>query len=697
MKAKQQLEKSAWKTIEETLADNSGLAVIIVEGEESAVVSASNDNSVCKVLQSSEEFSPMCQSFCGDAFKQAESAGKSINFHCHAGLNYTAVPLPQQNFVAIIGRTFNKSDDYKNATNRAISGDWKQFKSEVLFENILLQSSLEDTEKLAKRLEHLDEDEQQALLWLKETESENLQKTEHINKIAEKVYSESKVKTIEKTTDEAEDVAAYRSHFSSLLQLNYRQACSESLKFLAKRYKLTSPAWLERKLNHLETALAGGKFKSEPLQIRIEANDVRLLDAYHKESSLAFQNKKAENGKVDLLELFPIAFGDEIRAAIVVGDEIDESQKRQITSFTRKLASPLEILRLREQLEKQSWLAKAVQKFNQSLEITDSADYWTFLAQTSTELMNAERGSLLVFDENEQNLVIKAAIGSHVNSVETNVGDRIAKNVLQSGRPLVVKDIQLTKFSVAPRDWKYKSNSFISYPILIGDRKIGILNVADKIDGGFYDEFDLELLDTIAPQLAVALDRASLQHKAGEYEQLSITDPLTGLVNRRYLETRLSEEIKRSQRHGNPMSFMMIDVDEFKQYNDNFGHTEGDKALQLVSQCLRETLRGADVAARYGGEEFSILLPQTLLEEAKVIAERIRQRIENTTFRHRQVTVSIGVASCSSRLCESNKLISAADKAMYRAKNNGRNNVQIHNPTVEKTLNKDRLRELTAK
>ncbi len=688
MKAKQQLEKSAWKTIEETLADNSGLAVVIVEGEESTVISASNNNSVCNVLQESKEFSPMCQSFCGDAFNHVKSAGKSVNFQCHAGLNYTAVQLPQQNFVAIIGRTFNKADDYKKATARAISGDWKNFESQILFENILLESSSNNAEKLAKRLENLDEDEQQALLWLKESETE----TPSVAIITEPIKPiEPTIVNVEKVNIKAADAAAYRSHFSSLLQLSYRRACSDSLKFIAKRYKFSSLVWLERKLNVLETALAGGKFKKQPLSIKIKADDERLTNAFQNEIPLNLQEKLGE--EVRELEIFPIAFGEEIRAAIVVGDEISDAQKRQITLFARKLASPLEILRLREQLEKQSWLAKAVQKFNQSLEISDSADYWTFLAQTSTELMKAERGSLLVFDENEQNLIVKAAIGGSFDS-ENNIGNRIAKNVLASGKPLVVKDIKMTKLAAIPSDYSYKSNSFISYPIMIGERKIGILNVTDKIDGGFYDEFDLELLNTIAPQLAVALDRASLQHKAGEYRQLSITDPLTELVNRRYLETRLAEEIKRSQRQGNPMSFMMIDVDEFKKYNDAFGHTEGDKALQLVAQCLRETLRGADVAARYGGEEFSILLPQTGIDEAVFIAERIRQRIENTTFRHRQVTVSIGVASCSSRLCDADKLISAADKSMYRAKNGGRNNVQIHTPATEKNIQDGKLKTI---
>jgi len=213
---------------------------------------------------------------------------------------------------------------------------------------------------------------------------------------------------------------------------------------------------------------------------------------------------------------------------------------------------------------------------------------------------------------------------------------------------------------------------------MIGERKIGVLNLTDRADGESYSDYDLELPHAIVPQLAVLIDRASLKHQAGEFEQLSVTDALTGLLNRRYLEERLTEEIKRSNRHGFPMSFLMIDVDEFKSYNDSFGHIEGDKALQIVGVGLKETLRGADVAARFGGEEFSILLPQTNSDEAMTIAERVRERIEKTDFANRQVTISIGIASCSLSLNSAKDLISAADKALYEAKRRGKNNVQVY-------------------
>ena len=185
------------------------------------------------------------------------------------------------------------------------------------------------------------------------------------------------------------------------------------------------------------------------------------------------------------------------------------------------------------------------------------------------------------------------------------------------------------------------------------------------------------MVEAIAPQIAVAIDREALRAKAGEFEQLSVTDALTGLLNRRYIEQRLDEEVKRSNRHGYPMSFLLLDVDHFKSYNDTYGHPAGDVALKMVADVIKDTLRGADVAARFGGEEFAILLPQTVDEEAAAIAERVRRNIEATEFPHREVTVSIGIASCSSELCSTTGLVDAADKALYDAKRLGRNGVRM--------------------
>jgi diguanylate cyclase (GGDEF)-like protein len=491
-------------------------------------------------------------------------------------------------------------------------------------------------------------------------------------------------KLVGQNSKEAEEISERRSLLDSLLDLTYRRACESILQFVSRRYAISSLAWLERKGSRLEAVFASGRWQMGQIHLSVSADDERLLDVVKREISLELRERQAAKkiAAPQTIRLFPIAIGGEIRSALIVGDEISsENTERRISRFCRTVASELEILRLREELDRRGWLERAVQKFNESIRNIDVDDLWTSLAQISAELMCAERSSLLVFDEKSNSLSAKAVTGARADIIKKqagNLGERIAEKVLQTGKPIVAEDIRKTEIFAAPADWSYKSNSFISYPIMIGRRKIGVLNVTDRADGENYSQRDLEILNAIMPQMAVLIDLALLKHKAGEFEQLSVTDALTGLLNRRYLEQRLAEEIKRWNRDGNPMSFMMIDIDDFKSYNDNFSHPEGDRALRLVANCLKETLRGADVATRYGGEEFSILLPQTTSAEAAIIAERVRERVDRAAFPNRKVTVSVGVASCSQIVCTAAKIIAAADNALYKAKRQGKNNVQVY-------------------
>ena len=484
--------------------------------------------------------------------------------------------------------------------------------------------------------------------------------------------------------EEVEESSEWRSLLGSLLDLSYSQACESISQFVSRRYSISSLAWLERKGDQFEAGFANGKLHAQQLQLSISAHDERLLDAAKRETSLELcERLSTEKTHVwQTIHLFPVTVGGEIRSALVVGDEIlSENTKRHISRLCRTVASELEILSLREQLNRRDWLERAVQKFNEGFKNINTDDFWLSLVQISAELIQAERISLLVFDKKSNCLSAKAAIGANAGVIKEeigNLGKRIAQKVLQDGKPLVVEDIRKTEISDPHADRNYKSNSFISYPILIGQRKIGVLNITDRADGENFNELDLEILNAIMPQLAVLIYSAMLKHEAGEFEQRSVTDALTGLLNRLYLDERLPEEIRRSNREGFPMSFMMIDVDDFKSYNDNFGHTEGDRALKLVAHCLKDTLRGADVAARYGGEEFSVLLPQTTLCDAVTIGERIRQKVASTKFPNRQVTISIGIASCSNTVCTAQEIIKWADDALYKAKRQGRNNVQVY-------------------
>lgn len=158
--------------------------------------------------------------------------------------------------------------------------------------------------------------------------------------------------------------------------------------------------------------------------------------------------------------------------------------------------------------------------------------------------------------------------------------------------------------------------------------------------------------------------------------QQNVTDALTGVPNRRAYDQKLTEEFSRAKRTGAPLSLLLIDIDNFKEYNDNFGHPAGDTALQSVARVLMSSLRPYDFLARYGGEEFVIILPSTDLTDAIVVAERVRNLVAGSEFPHRKFTISIGVARLDVD-AGARALVQAADNGLYRAKAAGRNKVVV--------------------
>jgi diguanylate cyclase (GGDEF)-like protein len=335
---------------------------------------------------------------------------------------------------------------------------------------------------------------------------------------------------------------------------------------------------------------------------------------------------------------------------------------------------------LRRGLDRRAPFADSIRRFTEQIDASEPAQTYESILTQAAELVRAERGSLLLFDESANQLTMTAARGIPTSMNEVgpiSLAEGIAGSVLREGRPMLANIDELGRVSLPERG--YKTKSFISYPISIGNRRFGVLNLADKVGGGAYDANDLSVIELVAPQIALAIERAGWQQRANQFQLMSITDPLTGLHNRRYLEARLTEELSRSKRYDYPLSFMMIDIDDFKIYNDSNGHQAGDRALEITAQSLRSALRKVDVASRYGGEEFSILLPQTTLEEAGVIADRIRRKIMETPFTHGKsqplgaVTVSIGLSAISPALNSAEAIVRAADRALYHAKRHGKN------------------------
>ena len=165
-------------------------------------------------------------------------------------------------------------------------------------------------------------------------------------------------------------------------------------------------------------------------------------------------------------------------------------------------------------------------------------------------------------------------------------------------------------------------------------------------------------------------------------QRLAITDGLTGLYNRRYFEERLDEETHRSRRYDRPMSFIMIDIDFFKQFNDTCGHLKGDDVLRQLSHILQDHSRETDITARYGGEEFVMILPETSLESSRMLGERIRQAVDKAVFEGeervpaKKITVSVGV-SCLADDEGGYDALERADRALYKSKQAGKNLVTV--------------------
>ncbi len=188
-----------------------------------------------------------------------------------------------------------------------------------------------------------------------------------------------------------------------------------------------------------------------------------------------------------------------------------------------------------------------------------------------------------------------------------------------------------------------------------------------------FNQEAIPILSLIANQTAITVDKIRLHD---ETRQLAFTDELTGLYNRRHFINLAEREVDRAIRYKNSLAFIMFDLDRFKKVNDSYGHPAGDQVLKTITSLARRELREIDLFARYGGEEFVILLPETGRRGARAIAERLRKRIAQTPITAAQekisITISLGVSTLSSRCNNLANLIEASDKALYTAKETGR-------------------------
>jgi diguanylate cyclase (GGDEF)-like protein len=320
-----------------------------------------------------------------------------------------------------------------------------------------------------------------------------------------------------------------------------------------------------------------------------------------------------------------------------------------------------------------------------SLSATENKDdLFRTILDAAVELLQASSGSLMVVGEDGRSLRIKAAIGMSprlARSMKLEIGSGIAGKVVASGQPMLVNDIEEDKRVGIRNRYRFKTKSFISAPLKVRGNTIGVLNLSDRKDGDSFTKHDMCLLNSLLNQAVLVLERVESEEKADLLEQLSVTDPLTGLFNQRFLELRLEEELSRGRRREEKLAVMFVDLDDFAVYNDLVGGGNGDEALKKCASLLKVSSRQMDTVTRVSGGRFCLITPGASGSESLIVAERIRNKIEGTAFPGEEhliagcLTASIGISLFPENGDSAEELLRAASTALERAKVSGGNRV----------------------
>ena len=373
----------------------------------------------------------------------------------------------------------------------------------------------------------------------------------------------------------------------------------------------------------------------------------------------------------------PLMVRDEVVGVLdCQSDRINHFDKDTIdllTLFSTQASMALQNARLYS-LERQR--ARQLQAINaiaqQSTAVLDLEELLPRVCCLIQEAFQVSHVSLFLREEGD--MVLRAHHGTLKPRIAQ--GGRFAANrepwsrILANGGTLIEKDLLSAPDTIRLFEG---SQSRMSIPLVTFGQVLGVIGLHSSNPDAF-GEMDLQSLESVADICATSIQNA---HYVERVKQLAYLDGLTGIFNRRFFELRIMEEIERARRYGAGMAVIMVDIDQFKRLNDEFGHLLGDEVLRQVSSVFHQQLRKIDVVCRYGGEEFGILLSQTSAEHAISVAEKLRKTVEQWQFPGvpRTVTVSAGVAAFPDHGTTRDELVRAADTGLYAAKQAGRNQV----------------------
>jgi diguanylate cyclase (GGDEF)-like protein len=343
-----------------------------------------------------------------------------------------------------------------------------------------------------------------------------------------------------------------------------------------------------------------------------------------------------------------------------------------LTLFAAQASMALQNAQLHQRERKRTQQLRAINDVAQQMTgVLDRAEFLAKVCPLIQQAFQISQVSVLLKEEDE--IVIRATSGTlspvYPEGYRVPAEGGFWGDCLARGRSLVQSDFKNNPGTFLCRD----SAASICIPLVSFGQNLGILVLESDQSGAFRSE-DMQALESVADICATAIQNVNYVEQV---KQLAYLDGLTGIFNRRFFELRLAEEMDRARRFTTGMAVVMIDIDRFKMLNDEFGHLLGDEALRQISSLFHQNVRKIDVVCRYGGEEFAILLSQTEPQYALAVAEKLRRVVQEWQFPGvpRRVTISGGVATFPGHGITRDELIDAADGALYRAKQEGRNRV----------------------
>ncbi|MCL4479319.1 MAG: sensor domain-containing diguanylate cyclase [Deltaproteobacteria bacterium] len=314
----------------------------------------------------------------------------------------------------------------------------------------------------------------------------------------------------------------------------------------------------------------------------------------------------------------------------------------------------------------------------------DLKEVLSIIMQKISELLKPTNWSLLLIDEEHQQLFFEIAVGENADKLKDmklQIGEGVAGWVAMTGEVVVLPDVSKDPRFTPKMDQltHFKTQSIICVPLKSKGKVLGVVELINNIKDQAFDPEEINVLLTLADYAAIAIENAKYLQRV---QELTIKDDLTTLYNSRYLYIMLESEMERSKRYGLHFSIIFLDIDHFKLVNDRHGHLIGSRVLKETAEVIKQNLRKPDIPIRYGGDEFVVLMPETDKKGAYKVAARIRESLNSYRFLREEgfeimLTASFGVSAFPEDTDNTLDLVRLSDQAMYRVKETTRDSIAL--------------------